>query len=42
MAQADAFMEALSKTDKINIEEDVLILYSADTIIAKLQAKDEY
>ena len=42
MAQADAFVEALGKTDRISIEENILILYSADTIIAKLQAKDEY
>ncbi len=42
MAQADAFHEALNKTDKVKIEEDILIFYSEDAIIAKFQAKDEY
>ncbi len=42
MDQADSFLQALSKTKLIRIEEDHLILYAADIELARFEAKDEY
>lgn len=42
MDQANAFLQALSKTKQIEIEENHLILYAADIELARFEAKDEY
>jgi len=42
MDQANLFLQALSKTDQIRIEENNLILYDADIELARFEAKDEY
>jgi heat shock protein HslJ len=42
MDQADAFLQVLSKTKQIKIEEDHLILYTADIELARFESKDEY
>lgn len=42
MGQANAFLQVLSKTKQIRIEESHLILYTADIELARFEAKDEY
>ena len=42
MDQAYAFLQVLSKTKQLNIEESHLILYAADIELARFEAKDEY
>ncbi len=42
MKQAELFLQALRKTDRLTIEEDNLILHAADIEIARFEAKDEY
>ncbi len=42
MDQADAFMQVLTKTMRIKIEEDHLILYTADIELARFEANDAY
>jgi heat shock protein HslJ len=42
MDQASAFLKALAKTDRIEIQEDYLILYSADIEIARFEAKEAF
>ena len=42
MEQASLFLKALTKTDRIGIEEDHLILYSADIEIARFEEKEAF
>jgi len=42
MDQASVFLKALAKTDRIEIQEDYLILYSADIEIARFEAKEAF
>jgi heat shock protein HslJ len=42
MEQASQFLKALTKTDRIEIQEDHLILYSADIEIARFEAKEAF
>lgn len=40
--QARMFLEALSKTDRMEIYEDQLIFYSSDIEIARFEAKEDF
>jgi len=42
MDQAYIFLQALAQTDRIEIQEDHLILYSADIEIARFEAKEAF
>ena len=42
MDQAYTFLQALAKTDRIEIQEDNLLLFSADAEIARFEAKEAF
>jgi len=42
MDQAYLFLQALAKTDRIEIQEDHLLLYSADIEIARFEEKEAF
>jgi heat shock protein HslJ len=42
MEQAHMFLQALAKTDRMEVQEDQLIFYSSDIEIARFEAKEAF